>query len=605
MKDELVQSIRELFIEQSIQFVIPPYQRGYKWEKAHVVHLLDSIWEKLSVCQNKDQYFCLQNVTLCTSQDGLRVIDGQQRIITLTLILAELIKRSQKESIPAISSCILFTSRKKTETFLRKIISDYREDLDKADSLDEEYITDAVEAISEWCDSHQPLLADFLNSFLDKVKLIINQVQSQTTDEENTSTKEEKIFANLNGVKSEMDGSDLLRAIFITQCETQEDTEKKLGEEFDELNQWCKQETQQKFLAKLISLHSIKETSREALGHYHARIIFDVKKHPIDLLYQLLFLLHRENANQEFNYHYFESLLADKDKAKVILGEVRNLYQTLRHWLEDRHIYHYLGYLIFNFNFKELDFIKEIYRKWEDLSVEQFARHIKKMAGAKLRQEFQGAHKLEELKDVCHSWYLGLEDNGSRNVLIHTLILQDVILCTQYPEVGFLPVDYFTKHNEDLEHIACQTPNPKDYNDHERWLLYAEAMKEELAYHTENKELRKDIETLERTAFPEEANQLINKYGLNSAGNLVLLDSSQNRGYGNSVFASKQEQVIAAYFKNGDNRKRYIRPYTLKVFLTPHNQEGILRWTFEDIKHTATDLFNNTQNWLKENESGI
>lgn len=604
MKNKLVQSLRELFIEQSIQFVIPPYQRGYKWEKAHVLRLLDSIWEKRSVCQNTDQYFCLQNITLCASPNGWRVIDGQQRIITLILILAALVYRSRAEPIPEIKSKILFPSREKTAAFIEKIVSSPSEELDKADSLDEAYITDAVEAISEWCDNHHSLLSDFSLLFLDKVKLIVNLIQNSTTEDGQKATKEEKIFANLNGIKSEMDGSDLLRAIFITQCKTDVDTEKQLGEAFDDMNHWCKQETQQKFLARLVALHAFKETSIDALGKYHARITFNGKKYPIDLLYQLHFLLHRKNADQEFNYLYFESLLADKEKAKVILGEVRILYQTLKKWLGDRLIYHYLGYLIFNFNFKPVELFKVLYQKWEESeqSEKLFALYIQKWAGMKLLQEFQDAYTLEDLKAVCHSWYLGLEDDGRRNVLIHILILQDVLLCTQHPEVGFLPVDYFTKHNEDLEHIACQTPNPRDYNDHERWLLYADVLKEEWAQHTENDELRKAIETLEQTVLPEEANPLINKYGLNSAGNLVLLDSSQNRGYGNAGFASKQEQVIAAYFKNGNSPKRYIRPYTLKVFLTPHHQEGVLRWTLEDIQNTAAALFNNTFNWLEGNE---
>ena len=90
MTPDLVQSLRQIFLQDEMTFIIPAYQRGYKWTQEHVRHLLDSIVSKLMVCQNSDQYFCLQNITLCNSKEGLRVVDGQQRLITLTLILSQL-----------------------------------------------------------------------------------------------------------------------------------------------------------------------------------------------------------------------------------------------------------------------------------------------------------------------------------------------------------------------------------------------------------------------------------------------------------------------------------------------------------------------------------
>ena len=320
---DLVQSLRQIFLQDELTFIIPAYQRGYKWTKEHVRHLLDSIESKLRICQNGDQYFCLQNITLCDSEEGLRVVDGQQRLITLTLILSQLEVEMKTR--------IKFPTREKTEAFINNLV--FNHELSEADSLDEEYISEAVQTIHEWFETNQLSL----DLFLDKVKLIVNIV-------ENKATTEEQTFANLNGVKSELDGSDLLRAIFITRCETETETERLLGAEFDEMNKWCKEEENRKFITKLVEINKIVETQVDKLGSYHARITFDEKRCPIDLIYKLFFVLNR-NENEEYNYIFFEKLLSEANCRKV-LEEIRLLFSALKVWMKDRTIYHFLGFLI-------------------------------------------------------------------------------------------------------------------------------------------------------------------------------------------------------------------------------------------------------------------
>ena len=198
-----------------------------------------------------------------------------------------------------------------------------------------------------------------------------------------------------------------------------------------------------------------------------------------------------------------------------------------------------------------------------------------------LLAEFRdGSYSFSDLGNECHQWYLSnFEDDGRMKLLIKILILQDVLLCTRYPEVGYLPVDYFTRENDDVEHIACQTPNAKDNHDGERRQLYIAAMKD-LAENIDDTQLLQDIRTLEDDATTAEAAMaIINRYGLNEI---------------------KREQVVESYFQNGKNRKRYIRPYTLKVFLSSTNKGGLERWTFEDIRNNTHRLYNETKKWIEE-----
>lgn len=75
------------------RFEIPPYQRGYSWERNHV----DQLWEDLrdAVEMERDHY--IGTFLLMESEGGhdtvLKVIDGQQRLTTLTILLFELQRR--------------------------------------------------------------------------------------------------------------------------------------------------------------------------------------------------------------------------------------------------------------------------------------------------------------------------------------------------------------------------------------------------------------------------------------------------------------------------------------------------------------------------------
>ena len=63
-------------------FVVPSYQRGYRWGRDEVTRLLDDIYENLG------KNYCLQPVVVARRGDGsYELIDGQQRLTTLMLLL--------------------------------------------------------------------------------------------------------------------------------------------------------------------------------------------------------------------------------------------------------------------------------------------------------------------------------------------------------------------------------------------------------------------------------------------------------------------------------------------------------------------------------------
>lgn len=73
------------------EYIIPPYQRAYSWGKELCETLFEDI--KQAYTTNSDQGYFLGNIVLARSsahRNSLEVIDGQQRLITLTLLIKAL-----------------------------------------------------------------------------------------------------------------------------------------------------------------------------------------------------------------------------------------------------------------------------------------------------------------------------------------------------------------------------------------------------------------------------------------------------------------------------------------------------------------------------------
>lgn len=71
------------------QFLIPSYQRGYRWSDIQVNALLNDVYDFYESRTDAQAKYCLQPIVVTRSSDGKswEVIDGQQRLTTLWLIL--------------------------------------------------------------------------------------------------------------------------------------------------------------------------------------------------------------------------------------------------------------------------------------------------------------------------------------------------------------------------------------------------------------------------------------------------------------------------------------------------------------------------------------
>lgn len=619
----LTHSVKELF-ENYLQennvlyYNIPDYQRGYKWTAKNVEELLNDIHafcQSVANSENCDKFYCLQNITICSSQDSqgnrvYNVVDGQQRLTTLTILLSYL------EVSALVQNKIKYSIREDTHRFISEQIITREIWKQKPDikHKDQYYLYEVAQSIKKWFepqDASKRFSDDELKQYtaiiLKNVHLIVNDLESD----------EEQIFAKLNGAKVNLDGADLLRAILMTHSSKEKfandaslsqinEFRIQMGIEIDEINRWWGQEEVKSYFKQMISAETVKSAKRNR---------FDTDMFPINILYILIYEINRKkNDDMKFSFRFFEYGL-DKDNEPgndnwELYAELRKLHLEMQDWFNDPETYHYLGYLFFRCKSKNR--FSEIYDLWREAdSKSAFKQKLKERIITSLVSKYQKDEDKNEKQlskeELCKELYKEIIDTNqnwyeNNNDLFNCLILQDIItiLNNISGSLTRLPAKYFTNQNEDKEHIGCQTPNEQDRKNKSKWLTCIEDIKKQYP-EVDDEAMQKIL--IDDTVSEEQQNKLINKlnqYGLNSIGNIVLLDLRINRSYGNSSYSDKRMEIINNFYQG-----RFIRNHTFRVFIKAGfpDQSNLQQWTYENIKNNALYIANNLVVWSLSTEN--
>ena len=641
---DLLRSVYDLYLPTNgMVYYIPNYQRGYKWTRKDAMILLDDLLKFALSNPKQDAFYCLQNITLIPQGNYLyNVVDGQQRLTTIYILLSYL-RATNRTNYSFAPSSLIYGIRQETARFLvEKVASGKLWETtikpNEAKHKDEWYIRDVAAGIYDWFDTFDKdekkeiTTSDFVYIILHKLKLIVNVLQKR---------KEEDIFAGLNGGKVDLDGADLVRAELITRSAKEKykdensHSEKinefriRIGLEIDEMNRWWADENHKKYFKQFLK------------GSTTENKQFNAKLYPIDLLYQLYYECDSEK-DESLDFRFFEhgrdtnAKIGDHDHWELY-DSVVEMHKNLQEWYEDNQLYHWLGYLFFNYkNQPEVNF-RSIYQKWTQWEKwgntafskkEEFIQYIKSLIKDYLIRPYRDEETdqdsachllLESIQNTQEDWYLG-------NDIAKILVLMDVMIYTNtyiYKEKTTgqkillqndrLPVDYLrqnknkeNKKSEDKEHIRSCTPNEREgqnVRNKKEWQLHIEKLyndKDEKSreMYQEINAFLENVETEELSdSNISEINVIMNNYSQNSIGNLVLLNYTINRSYGNNPFQEKIQRIISEYMK----RVNYVRPYTLMVFLSIIQSEvADWRWTQENISNNANNIKMQVESFLKE-----
>lgn len=214
------------FMKKSPQFVIPIYQRTYSWVERECKQLWDDIL-RTGENENVNAHFVGSIVYIekglyhITSQSPLLVIDGQQRLTTISLLLAALAKRldslpqGEQELIDGFSprklrNYYLLNPEEEGERHYKLILSKTDKDSLIAVIENKEIpkdhsirIVKNYELFEEWISNYQGDLKDLCKGI---AKLMIVDI-ALSRDQDNPQL----IFESMNSTGKELTQADLIR----------------------------------------------------------------------------------------------------------------------------------------------------------------------------------------------------------------------------------------------------------------------------------------------------------------------------------------------------------------------------------------------------------
>ena len=227
------------FLKKSPQFIIPIYQRTYSWTEKECLQLWDDIIrcgksEEISAHFIGSIVYVEQGLYSVSSQSPLLVIDGQQRLTTITLLIAALTEAIadgepvEDFSKEKLKGYYLTNPLESGDKFYKLILSQTDEQSLKSIINNTEYpenksirVTENYGLFKKWLEAEERL--DIICNGL--AKLMVVDI-SLSRDQDNPQL----IFESMNSTGKELSQADLIRNFILMGLKT--DLQTKLYEQY-------------------------------------------------------------------------------------------------------------------------------------------------------------------------------------------------------------------------------------------------------------------------------------------------------------------------------------------------------------------------------------
>lgn len=524
------------------KFIVPSYQRGYRWGDDEVTRLLDDIYA------NGANNYCLQPVVVRRDdKEDLELIDGQQRLTTL-FILLQYIKREYKPRIK-INFSLDYTTREQSAQYLNDIVKDLAET-----NIDFFHIYRAYQAIDTWFQrqKNDVVAADHIYEHLmEHVKIIWYEV-GKTADPIS-------LFTRLNIGKIPLTSAELVKAMFLSHAGN-EDVGREKQEEIS--LQWDNMEKELNHSALWYFL-----TNRSS-GQYQTRI---------DLILDLISGKGEIDRDKYYTFFRFDEL-RQEDSLDDVWRKILQTFLILKDWYEDHDLYHKVGYLIASGSLS----LSRIYELSQGKTKDAF--HM--LLDDHIRRSVTISGDYTELS---------YDDSNDRRRISALLLLFNVESVRKLDEqTQRFPFDRFKAGKGGrvawtLEHIhAQQSEGLRTQEMWKEWLrLHIPSVRtvggEQATDLIQAMEEAKDRVKLDRAEFDDLQRKVVDLLSaegsteyLHTIGNLALLNAGDNAALSNAAFDVKRNTIISM-----DRRGQYIPFCTKMVFLkyyTPSAENQLHFW---------------------------
>ena len=604
------------------EFVVPSYQRGYRWTERQVEDLLNDIWEfkndigKLEEKKRQGKFYCLQPIVVKNKNIGdnkYEVIDGQQRLTTIYIILSYL-ENTENFSIE-------YKTRKKSKNFLKEI----KQIKDSDRNIDFYYMSRAFRCIKDWFENKENTKEDFGEVLKQNVEFIWYEVDEKANGVE--------IFTRINMGKIPLTNAELIKALFLKRSNFDKDEkdEKKIKlRQLEIANEWDNIEYSLQNDEFWYFLNKEENTISTRIEFIFDLIANEIVENPEEFLKEINEKIGDKNKNIKeakkqiekfkgkrddyWTFMVFNTLFEyGREDEKAIIEylweKIKSYFLTFQEWFNDRELYHKIGYLI-TVGEKGIEkLIKEAREKTKSEFKEELDNWIKKSL------EFDG-----ELED--------LEYGPSNQRITNILLLFNIMTLWENKDSNarFL-FDRFKKDKWSLEHIHARNSKSLRGTQLEIWLkrhkevlennirnldfdikhleylkdmdmfkeLFDKFQKDEDKAQLKSEIIKKTIQKIEeiikkkKKIEEDEINKIQTvvfrifneEENINSIENLTLLSFKANACLSNDVFVVKRQKIIDL-----DKKGSFIPICTKNVFLKYYskNPSQLYFWSEKDKK---------------------
>lgn len=315
-----LKSVSEL---KNIKFIVPNYQRGYKWRAKDVGYLIEDIAE---ITQDDHSDYCLQPIVVApnwiqkkcptcghiidSTEEGYILVDGQQRLTTIWLIINWAKHNGFKMDW---NFDIKYDTREDSNQYLKDIKE--KGNAEDKGTCDTHYFSQALETIS----SKKERLQSFFDNLNKNVKIIWYEIDPQEGPAH---------FERLNNAKIGLTNAELVKAYLLTK--SNQEKRARMACEWDEMEYMLQNKSFFAFITTKDSIYN-KEYNR------------------IELFLDLYTGATKDNKEKD-EYYTFNEIAKKVEKDGITVNDVwqdvLNIYNRLLCWYNDNFLYNLIGFLV-------------------------------------------------------------------------------------------------------------------------------------------------------------------------------------------------------------------------------------------------------------------
>lgn len=577
-------------------FRISAYQRGYKWD-AEVEKLLDDLREAFASPRQSGptgEYY-LQYITVKRQKEGdeqafLDVIDGQQRLTTLSLLFAVLaylqpgftnvtdgrleyaVHENFVEKFVYVGHVDRLLQHADTIQHAWKL---FTAEHDRYDCQDVWYLFRAARTIQGFLQkaAKQGMsLVDFSRYVARRVMLIVNPIDAHVSSE--------KVFRNLNSIKVYLTETELIKGLLLTKMAREDhpdgstpaprevvEIRHTMGRQWDEMTRW---------------LH------RPAVAEFFGPA--GLAGQGTEQLLPLLELMARHAGytgkpaapRQLYVFTYLQSQLRKARTAAYFFDRLRLLFKLLFDWYETPEKHNLLGFLFFSKAFSgKPQLLRTITDKhWlaaQQLEGKSVTSHLKAQIAA-----------LDCLQQPVGKLRYHRDDDAIHDLLLLVNVFPKKPLRERAQRFDFAS---FGEGAWSLEHVFPQTPERSDL----RQLSSQDQARVVELTAPDGQQVVKRLLAQKKHWSERQQEQwserfeLVRDY-LDGMGNLALLEGGHNSTLKNALFDKKRRRIVQLISEGA-----FVPPHTFNVFsrlfLNPGSGSAAL-WAKKDMREHTTYLAN-------------